>query len=803
MRLKLIAYLISVLTVITAFPLYTEASEVDKSTFTYDFSVHREDIKGELDISQTIDIDIQSTYDGYVRFTATGHDPYFAFSDAASPAPDASELCYILIKYRTDASIGKGEFYTNRTDGKQWGAEGTFFDFEYENDGNWHTVIADASKAWGKAKGVDLYAFRFDPLASGATAGDWIDVQYIKFFASRSDAEEYAEYDGDRIPGIKEGMYVLPFFKGEGSVDAEITGLDVIYGKSFVRLEGSGNIEIPSDIDNSYRYFEMLYRSESRGELTVSHSGLTAKVNTATGGLWQTASLDMAKGEGENLQIALDGGYADIIYAVFYNDPAMKLSYLCPVEPDINKYITENNTLKDMGPEYVTEVGYSYFFGRYSSDTAKHRGIASEGAEITKMSDKGYMTVTVTEKGVLSFSDAPEKISSLTDNVLIKYKADSDMKLSFTASSGTVSAMLKGDGKWRIALIDGTGILSKNGGEPLKDVKVTLEGKGVAYIAFIDLYACPEAARLAAEKEGGCENATPPAAPSDPKDAKPVVILEGDGLNVPQSYGCDATEYDQVKGCITLTSTNGDPNVNLNVTGGAIAQYVAIRYRTDVKGAVGEFFLSSQRSQPHGITDHIVIDYITDGAWHVAVVDLGQVQEYDKTANRVNYFRFDFLQKNDGTLAFGSSVDIEYIAFFNEYDEAAAYTHTASKIEGAYRITYYVMGREVYVMTYIPGEEYIEPVVPEIKGMTGVWEEYTLKEENMEVHAVYTALEYEKGPDFDVPEENEVTDVPTDDSGTGSEMIILITAVCSAVIIAAAALAVLKLRKGAGEGNEK
>ncbi len=167
-----------------------EETALPTPTFTYDFSTGLSDEiadpKGSIDISY-------ENADGYVTFRAEGSDPYFRFNDGCEPTPPTQNLAYAVIKYRTTAAIASGEFFTNRRSGPQWGAAGTHVTWSYKNDGNWHAVVVDNTAAWGSAVDDYLYAFRLDPPASGATAGDTIDIAYIHFFADKASAMAYAE----------------------------------------------------------------------------------------------------------------------------------------------------------------------------------------------------------------------------------------------------------------------------------------------------------------------------------------------------------------------------------------------------------------------------------------------------------------------------------------------------------------------------------------------------------------------------------------------------------------------------------
>ena len=163
------------------------------STFAYDFTWNIPDVKAEFGLNELMMVELSpSATEGYVTFTATGDDPYFKFGDQQNPTGYGTDLAYAVIRYRTTAAIGKGEFFTNRSGGAHWGNDGTHVEWNYKTDGEWHCVVIDCTQTgWGNAKET-LYAFRFDPLASGASAGDTIDVAYIRFFADEQTARALA-----------------------------------------------------------------------------------------------------------------------------------------------------------------------------------------------------------------------------------------------------------------------------------------------------------------------------------------------------------------------------------------------------------------------------------------------------------------------------------------------------------------------------------------------------------------------------------------------------------------------------------
>ncbi len=189
---------------LTAFAQESDAQEQYPCTFAYDFTGQIPDVIAHYGLCELMMVEISpAATDGYVTFTATGDDPYFKFGDAHAPKGNGTDLAYAVIKYRTTAKIGKGEFFSNRSGGAHWGDGGTHVEWTYKTDGEWHAVVIDCTSAWGKAANETLYAFRLDPLASGAKAGDTIDIAFIRFYASEDDARAFAaEIDPSLKPKV-------------------------------------------------------------------------------------------------------------------------------------------------------------------------------------------------------------------------------------------------------------------------------------------------------------------------------------------------------------------------------------------------------------------------------------------------------------------------------------------------------------------------------------------------------------------------------------------------------------------------
>ncbi len=127
---------------------------------------------------------------GYISLTSTSGDPYFQIHDAKFDAQLAATTSdktdFVVIKYRTD-KIDRAEFYVCRTDGVGYAnpMDKSHVGYTYIPDGNWHTVIVDASEVWGNVEGVSLQNLRFD---FGNQEGT-VDVAYLRFYATREGAD--------------------------------------------------------------------------------------------------------------------------------------------------------------------------------------------------------------------------------------------------------------------------------------------------------------------------------------------------------------------------------------------------------------------------------------------------------------------------------------------------------------------------------------------------------------------------------------------------------------------------------------
>ena len=123
---------------------------------------------------------------------------------------------------------------------------------------------------------------------------------------------------------------------------------------------------------------------------------------------------------------------------------------------------------------------------------------------------------------------------------------------------------------------------------------------------------------------------------------------------------------------LTFTVTGGDPYVAAIAleSSATVTNRMYILYRTTVADASPEFFVGSTGGwDGHG--DYKAGEtYVSDGEWHVMVLDLSTVERFDGTTAR--YLRFDLFSKDEVAPA-GSTIDVKMVAFFNSDADAEAY----------------------------------------------------------------------------------------------------------------------------------
>ncbi len=925
-----------------------DQSPETKITFKYDFTAgfhpSRVSDKNQIEITEG---------DGFATFTATGDDPYFRFADGEEPTPKSKELGYIVIEYRTTAAIAAGEIFTNRKSGPQWGGAGTYVKWDYENDGAWHAVVADASRVWGDANEDFLFAFRLDPLASGATPGDTVDIAALSFFADgvmakAFAAEREAAFRADDAEALRQGSQVFDF--AAGALPEGLTVSDAVtpyVTDTLIRFDAptGGELTLTTAMPAHYTYAKLALRTtNASGDLSLSATseGVTATATTATvtDGHWQEVILpldlpcadDPDAAEGKTIvevSLALPAGETDIAYLGFYStsdfaasyeypaalddhgyllgdtavpvytvtDPTLGDPFCAPGEsfgqkfdattpvmgilipghatwgahPDSNAgyfrlypwqgdrdktvaaeplveqelknlrdgedlavtfdakpagsyyfeikmttpadkaytgfatkggqatagtisyrngavhdralvaaYLSVGRGMIDLGPEYADDMTFAYDFSlRYDSVSEAFGLNGLSSVSLTETCDKGYLTIQ--SEGVdpfFAFGIDPTVTASLMDHIVIKYRTTSTAKsgeLFVDRSDGATwgnpydkTNMLwdwVSDGEWQVAVLDATDRWGNVPGLTLQNIRFDpLEkpaGAGETIdVAYIRFYANAKAAEAAAAAEYITEDGKtfvrPPRIPLDPAEVKPDSILYGEDFSVTNSNQTKDAAYNFQLDALTYTATGGDPYVYLYRTETTVSPVISFKYRTTVGGVNGRIFAGSLSKEPNGRSDYIDIPYIADGEWHIAVVNLADIEDFDATTNKLNYLRFDYLDEGARN---GDYLDVQYIAFFGTEDEALVYQHKAPEERPRHTITFKVGDHIVHTMNFREGDVMDKlPVVPVRPGFTGAWEPFTLGKSDLTVSAVYTPIE------LPVPDMPPVTEPVPDDT---------------------------------------
>lgn len=184
----------------------------------------------------------------YATYTAVNGDPYIYLRATTASVSDK----YVLIKYRTSAALS-GQLYFKS-------AEPSVL-INWNGDGEWNTIIVDATAAGVNWSNKSI--FRFDPLHSNSAtvSGNSIDIEYIAFFASESEALRYAQ-DRDAESNDSENIFIFTKYGSGYGVSGCTTsdyavavpemhdGLPVthIYSNSFVSASRLKYLYIPPTV---------------------------------------------------------------------------------------------------------------------------------------------------------------------------------------------------------------------------------------------------------------------------------------------------------------------------------------------------------------------------------------------------------------------------------------------------------------------------------------------------------------------------------------------------------------------------
>ncbi len=126
-------------------------------------------------------------------------------------------------------------------------------------------------------------------------------------------------------------------------------------------------------------------------------------------------------------------------------------------------------------------------------------------------------------------------------------------------------------------------------------------------------------------------------------------------------------------GYIKLTGTDTDSYVTAilpGTTDAVTTKYLFIKYRTSHKDLLGQVFTGSGEAW-EGDQNKLNFPYEGDGQWHLLMVDL---TPNETLTGNAGFLRYDFFQYGaDPETKEEHSIDVQYLAFFENAEQAAAF----------------------------------------------------------------------------------------------------------------------------------
>lgn len=172
-----------------------------------------------------------------------------------------------------------------------------------------------------------------------------------------------------------------------------------------------------------------------------------------------------------------------------------------------------------------------------------------------------------------------------------------------------------------------------------------------------------------------------------------------------QPYSVNTTTVNSTTGGITnVTSTSGDPMINMFTTGSFdpnVYRYMNIRYRVTA-GTAGNaevFFLNTAYPTPNGAC-HTSAPLISDGQWHIARIDLQANANYTTGGNIVGW-RYDWCTASGVTMDLdfiqlsqypmidenNTTTTLEWTPAHPDYPAAGTTTYAAAKLDACGTVT--------------------------------------------------------------------------------------------------------------------
>lgn len=256
--------------------------------------------KHMLDVA-SLKIEDGTKFARYLTYGLENQDAYIVLHQDSENSVNAAP--YILIKYRTTVPHSSFEFWLN-SGGISYAPGSNNTHISLMNDGEWHCAILDLSiisKDYFNGRNLNLFRFDFlNTSTSALPANSSVDIAYIGFFATESEAGKFAYGESFKTQEeIKQENYDLCVDpEGKYTISDKVfgTNIDFINGESLVWDGGNSKAGV-SVIDYSKTTL-------SDGSLVISgwtvvDGGIEKYIWSADGGkTWYKTGLHTIKGIG-------------------------------------------------------------------------------------------------------------------------------------------------------------------------------------------------------------------------------------------------------------------------------------------------------------------------------------------------------------------------------------------------------------------------------------------------------------------------------------------------------------------------
>ena len=546
---------------------------------------------------------------------------------------------YVVIKYRTDHSTS-GNFWANTTENGHSNGKANF-SFAFSNDEQWHIIVYDlaaklATYVKPDADGDYIIQWsRFDMLDATASTG-YIDLAWIMFCSDLTDAQSVVS-EADQAICAHEFV----------DIDENCTGICSVCGKDMGTYHEFGDT-VTEGTDNKVVYdractncglkahtdkdYSMTINKAYKPNLMFNATNLYNRFNSSKSTIHGISKSELLIDEGIPFVRIYGNDDSKEPYIQFYTG-GTEVS---------GKYLVYKYRLA------TTNSGNQPNFSIFTS-TTKGSMAAGDSADIPVTKDGKWHTVVVdlsVNGSTFTANEAGEYIMKYirmdffsnstvsTDTFDIAFVAVcEDSAVAANVDPWDTSTEVRGHGKSAVTLLKETGNLYfgvENGTKALNYLgTVTTEENGLKYVKIV-----------------------------------------------------------------TDAAFNGEKNTALfgssSVTMFA-GKYVGILYMapakvtvdgTEVANKIGypEFFIHSTATSAQGGCNKQGSNYVMDGKWHLALMDVSNVNNGAYTPEKgMASLRFDYL---NGSIIKGAEVNIAGVMFFDSLEEAyALYNNFTTKYQ--------------------------------------------------------------------------------------------------------------------------